>query len=298
MPARRGVVEAIGAATLFGLSTPAVKPLAGTVSPILLAGLLYGGSALGLIALLIARRLSGTLVKESPIGKADLPWLAGSSLTGGLLAPILLFAGLASLPASEASLLLNLEVAFTVAIAVFIVKEPVGRQVAIGLALIVAGGVVLSRGGRPGSGDGAAALLVAAACLSWAVDTNLMRRIAASDPMAIAAAKSAVGGAFNVALALAQGATLPSPRAIGWVLCVGFVGYGLSLTLFVAALRSLGAARTGAFFATAPFAGAIASVLWFHEPMGTPILAAAILMAVGVFLLAREHQDLPPEHPA
>jgi len=295
-PDRRGILEALGAATLFGLSMPAIKPLAETSSPLLMTGLLYSGAAFGLFGLLVARHLGGRRgARPSGAGLRfpDLPWLAGSILFGGILAPVLLVSGLAVLPASEVSLLLNLEIVFTVAIAAGIVREEVDRRAGFGIALTLAGALALSWTGSAGFAHRPAALLVAGACLSWALDNNLMRRIAASDPITVATVKSAVAGLVNIGVALARGAALPSAGGMGWILLVGFLGYGLSLTLFIGALRRIGTAKTGGVFATAPFVGALASVVWRRDPIGVPLVAAAVLMAGGLSLLMSERRTPP-----
>ncbi|MBS0335962.1 MAG: DMT family transporter [Proteobacteria bacterium] len=289
------IAGALAAAALFGASTPAAKALGADVNPFALAGLLYAGSGLGLGAWLLARRVAGRSVPLG-IAAADLPWLAGAVLAGGVAAPAMLMFGLASTQATVASLLLNLESVFTALIAWFVFRENFDRRIAAGMALITAGGVLLAF--EPGAFErfDGAALLVAAACLCWAIDNNLTRKISAGDAIAIAAIKGCVAGATNLALAVAAGAALPPVLVSAGAMGVGFAGYGLSLVLFVVALRELGAARTGAYFSTAPFVGVTLAIGVLGEPAGITFWGAAALMALGVWLHVSERHQHPHSH--
>jgi drug/metabolite transporter (DMT)-like permease len=294
---KRSIAGALAAAALFGASTPAAKALGADVHPFALAGLLYAGSGLGLGAWVLARRAAGRSVPLG-IAAADLPWLAGAVLAGGVAAPAMLMFGLASTQATVASLLLNLESVFTALIAWFVFRENFDRRIAAGMALITAGGVLLAF--QPGAFDrlDGAALLVAAACLCWAVDNNLTRKISAGDAITIAAIKGCVAGATNLALAVAAGAALPPLLVAAGAIGVGFAGYGLSLVLFVIALRELGAARTGAYFSTAPFVGVTLAIGVLGEPAGALFWSAAALMALGVWLhVSERHQHTHAHEP-
>ncbi len=290
-PFRRGAGLAIGSAILFGASTPFAKLLiGGGVDPWLLAGLLYLGSGLGLGLWRLAGRLSGRAPAEAPLRRADLPWLALVVVSGGMAGPALLMLGLATIAASTASLLLNLEGLATMAIAWLAFRENVDCRLLLGAAAILAGAVVLSWQGGP-DGFGLGAVATAGACLAWAIDNNLTRKLSAADPVQIAAIKGGVAGAVNLALAVFAGANLPSAGVVGGAALVGLLGYGVSLVLFVLALRSLGAARTSAYFSTAPFIGAVLAVAMFGEPVTFGLLAAGALMAIGLYLhLAERHE--------
>ncbi|HUZ74522.1 MAG TPA: DMT family transporter [Stellaceae bacterium] len=292
-----GIALALASAALFGASTPVAKLLLGAMDPWLLAGLLYLGSGLGLGAAMVVRRARGAAANEATLAAADLPWLAGATLAGGVLGPVLLMAGLARTAASTASLLLNLEGLATMAIAWLVFRENVDRRLLVGAAAILGGAVVLSwRAGAGGFGVGAGA--IAAACLAWGIDNNLTRKLSAADPVAIAAIKGLVAGPINLALALGQGAAMPpAPIALGAAV-VGFFGYGVSLVLFVLALRHLGTARTGAYFSTAPFVGAALGVAMLGEPITAPLGAAATLMGVGVWLHITEAHEHEHAHEA
>ena len=295
----RGILQALAAAALFGLSTPLAKLLSGSIAPVLLAGLLYAGSGLGLSLWMLLRRLRRQPLGEAPLTRRDAPWLAGAVLFGGVLGPLLLMLGLAQAPASTASLLLNLEAVLTAVLAWVVFRENVDRRVALGMLAIVAGTVLLSW--QPASASVPfpwGALAIAGACLCWAIDNNLTRAVAGGDPVQTAAIKGGVAGAINVGIALALGYRLPAALPLLATGLLGFVGYGLSLVLFVLALRGLGTARTGAYFSTAPFVGAALSLLLFPEHPGLTFWLAGALMALGVWLHVSERHAHEHAHAA
>jgi drug/metabolite transporter (DMT)-like permease len=292
---------ALAAALLFGLSAPAAKLLVGTIDPWLVAGLLYLGSGLGLGLYRVARRFVRPATNETALAAHDLPWLGGAILAGGIAGPVLLMFALAWGAASQAALLLNLEGVFTVLLAWVVFGEHVHARIATGMAAIAAGAMVLTWGGSGPTTLDWSAVLVAGACLAWAVDNNLTRRVSAADPVQIAALKGVVAGGVNVLVAVARGAEWPPAGTVLSAALVGLGGYGTSLVLFVLALRHLGAARTGAYFGTAPFVGALGGVLALREAMTPYLLVAGVLMAVGVWLSlterhAHEHVHGPLEH--
>ena len=285
----RGIAAAVGAAVLFGLSTPIAKTLVGEASPLLLAGLLYTGSGAGLAVLLAARAaISGRASIVRPRG-ADLWWLLGAIACGGALGPYLLMVGLQVTDSASASLILNLEGVFTALLAWFAFKENVDRRIAVGFALIVAGGAVLSSGAALRAGGIAGPLAIAGACLFWAIDNNLTRKVSINDAMLIACLKGLLAGPFSIALAVHFGSGIPNAAIALRAGFLGFVGYGLSLTLFVLALRDLGTARTGAYFSLAPFIGAGLAVA-LGAPLTGALLLAGVFMAAGVWLhLSESH---------
>ena len=282
MGVNTSVLAALGAAVLFGASTPLAKALVGAVPPVLLAGLLYAGSGIGLWSARIVRDRG---VKGATLSREEWPWLAGAIVAGGVFGPALLMYGLTRTSAAAASLLLNLEAVLTALLAWIVFRENADRRIVLGMALIVAGGALLAwPAGDTGRTNLSGALAVAGACACWAVDNNLTRRVSASDPLFIAGTKGLVAGFTNVALALAGGAHLPAPAVSAAAMGVGFAGYGVSLVLFVLALRGLGSARTGAYFSTAPFVGATIAIVAFGEAVSPFFWWAAALMAGGVGL--------------
>ena len=282
---------ALAAAGLFGLSAPAAKLLAGTVDPWLLAGLLYLGSGIGLGLYRSAQRLLGRVGSEASLRRQDLPWLGGAIAVGGIIGPVLLMYGLAAGTAVQSALLLNLEGVLTALIAWSFFHENFDARIAIGMAAIAGGAAVLSWRSVDGFALDTSALLVTGACLAWAIDNNLTRMVSGGDPLQIAALKGIAAGSINVLLALVQQAPWPAPAAILGAGVVGFLGYGTSLVLFVLALRLLGTARTGAYFSTAPFMGAIAGALALHEPLTWQTFVAAGLMGTGVLLYLTERHE-------
>ena len=282
---------ALGSAALFGLSTPLAKILVGTVSPLLLAGLLYAGSGLGLSLVLVGRRL--WTPRESSISlprRGEWLWLAGAIFFGGVAGPAALMYGLVSSAASTASLLLNLEAVFTALLAWFLFRENFDRRIMLGMFTIVAGGALLVW--TPGEQSEASfgLVLIALACFCWAIDNNLTRKVSTSDAMLVAGLKGLVAGAVNLGLALLVGQTLPPLGVLSLAMAVGFVGYGVSLVMFVLALRHLGTARTAAYFSVAPFFGAAFAVLLQGDTVTFRLIAAGLLMAAGVWLhLTEQH---------
>ena len=282
----KGVIYALLAAALFGASTPFAKALIGQAAPVMLAGLLYLGSGLGLLFWYTLRALAarGQQPTNARLTRQDLPWLGGAILTGGIAGPVLLMFGLTLTPASSASLLLNMEGVLTALLAWFVFKENFDRRIFLGMVLIVAAGVLLSWQQRPALGVPWGALAIVAACLCWAIDNNLTRKVSASDAVQIAGIKGLVAGSVNLSIALVLG--LPWPEASTALIAgvVGFSGYGLSLVLFVLALRHLGTARTGAYFSVAPFAGAAIALVMLGETPDPVFWVAAALMGAGIWL--------------
>ncbi len=286
---RGAIWYAVAAAALFGVSTPLAKWLLGGTPPVLLAAWLYAGSAVGLTVWLMLRREPSS---RPLVARDGWPWLAGAIVSGGVCAPALLMLGLARTPGSTAALLLNLEAVFTTGIAWFGFREHYDRRIAAGMLLIVVGSVWLSW-----SGDGVTlplgSLLVVLACAGWAIDNNLTQKVADADPVRLARLKGVVAAISNLSLAVILGQTAaPSLRSAA-ALVVGFGGYGLSLVLFVLvlfvlALRHLGTARTGAYFSTAPFIGAVTAIALLDEPLSRGLVAAGALMAIGVYLHVTE----------
>jgi drug/metabolite transporter (DMT)-like permease len=281
LPSTRGAASGLGAAFLFGLSTPFAKLLLPGSGPFMLAGLLYLGSAVGLVGMAPWRQLN----REAPLRTGDLPALFGVVLAGGLVAPVLLMYGLARLPGSTASLLLNLEAPFTVALAVLIFGESLSPREALGAAVIVLGGTVLGLQGGGASFNVGGFLALSGACLGWALDNNLSQRLSLRGPVAVVRVKACLAGAVNVALALATGDHFPAGPRLAGALATGFLGYGVSIVLHMRAMREIGAARQAGLFATAPFAGALASVPLLGEHPSLREMGAASAMALGVAVM-------------
>ena len=299
-----GAGLAILSALLFGASTPLAKLLLRDVDAWMLAGLLYLGSGLGLIAVrAFARTLGSSPRSEAALRGSEWPWLALAILFGGVTGPVLLMVGLAHTAATTAALLLNLEGVLTALLAWFVFRENFDRRIALGMTAIVVGGFVLTWGGSLILRAMLGPLMIAGACLAWAIDNNLTRKVSQADPVQIALLKGCVAGLVNVSIAFGLGSGLPPLGALSAAMVVGFAGYGVSLVLFVVALRHIGTARTGAYFSLAPFFGGLIAVLVLREPVTVQLVTAGVLMAIGVWLHLTErhehehsHEEMAHEH--
>lgn len=299
---QRYALLALVAAALFGVSAPLAKVLGVSVAPVMLAGLLYLGSGTTLALFLLVRHLVTTQPGERALRRADLGWLLGSVLLGGGVAPVLLMWGLSHTTGAIASLLLGMEGVLTALIAAGLFRESIGQRVWWALALmLLASGMLAAPGQLNTSWLGV--LAVAGACLCWALDNNLTRPIAEADPVQIAAIKGLLAGSVNLGLALVTGQAWPDAWHVSLVLGMGALSYGISLVLFILALRHLGSARTGAHFGTAPFFGAAFALLVLGEPLTWPLTVALGLMLLATWLVlteqhrhAHHHEALLHEH--
>lgn len=291
-----GVPLALASAVLFGAAAPLSKLLLASIGPQMLAGLLYLGAGLGLAVVHAARTTLGLSDSEAPIRRHDLPWLAAIVFFGGIAGPALLMLGLIRTPATSGSLLLNLESLATMGIAWLIFRENVDRRLLLGALAIILGAIVLSWEGQGLSLDAGAAM-IAAACICWGIDNNLTRKLSSADPVAIAMIKGLVAGTANVAGGLLLGAAVPSAGLAALAALLGFFAIGLSLVLFVFALRYLGTARTGAYFSLAPFIGALIA-LALGEPVTLQLAVAALLMGMGLWLHLTERHEHEHVHEA
>ena len=285
-----GVLAALAAAVLFGAGTPVAKLLLDDVSPWMLAGLLYLGSGVGLGLYRLIRRPA-----RVRLTRRELVPLGGAVFFGGMVGPVLLMFGLIGMPASGASLLLNAEGVTTALLAWFVFRENFDRRIALGMAAIVAGAVVLSWPGQPDFAGIWPTLAILGACLAWGIDNNLTRQVALHDATWLAAVKGLVAGPVNLALAFALGASLPPLMNVGAAMLTGLFAYGISLVLFIVALRHIGTARAGAYFSIAPFFGAVLAIA-MGDPVTIPLIIAGALMALGVWLHLTERHEHPHTH--
>jgi drug/metabolite transporter (DMT)-like permease len=290
---QRYALLALAAAALFGAAAPAVKPLAAALHPVLLAGLLYLGSFLGLALLRLARARAA----EAPLARAHLGALAGAVLAGGVVAPVLLVWGLSGLAASSVSLLLAAEAVLTALLAALFFREAVAPRIWLAATAILGAGALLAWSPPLALRFSPHALAVLGACLLWALDNNLTRGISLADPYAIAMWKGLAAGAVNTLLGLALAPGMPQPA---WLVAlgVGALGYGASLVLYVLAMRHLGAARTAAHFGTAPFFGAALAVALLGEPITASLIGAFALTLAATWLALTERHYHAHRHDA
>lgn len=291
------LIQAIIAAILFGASAPLAKLLLGEVEPIPLAAFLYLGSGLGLLVIKLFQRLNPQgIASEAQVVKADLGWLAGAILAGGVAAPILLLFSLKNTPAATASLLLNFEGVATTLIAFFAFKESISRRAWWAIALITLASIFLSLNPTADWGLSLGTLGIIAACGLWGLDNNFTRNISAKDPLIIVTLKGLGAGTFSLIMALLLGNSLPTWNIISRALLLGTFSYGASIVLFIHAMRGLGAARTSALFSTAPIAGILLSIILFQEFPSWLFIIAIPLMFIGTFLLINDQHQHHHQH--
>ena len=295
---RRPVTFVIVAAVLYGAAIPLTKILLSDFSPLAMAGILYCGAFAGLSIFWSARRLAAS-TGAGPVHdleRKDAPWMAGSILFGGILAPVLLMYGLEMSSGFSTSLLSNLEGVATAAIAAAIFHESTGKRLWLALGCVTAAGVMLSWNSGEGRFDPSGPALIALSMVCWGADNNITRHISARDPVQISVIKCLFAGAVPILLVMLSGGSIIVGIPIVLALVVGALGYGVSLVFFIKALEGLGASRTGAFFGLAPFVGAVASLVILHDWLGWVMLPAAILMVLGAVLLVGERHSHAHRH--
>lgn len=281
---RRGIPLALGAGILFGLSAPLSKLIVASMEPVALAGALYLGA---FVAASIGRLLGVTRgLQSTPLGRRDAPFVVIMVGVGGVLAPVLLMYGVRAATGFAASLLLNLEGVTTALIAWALFRERVTPRVWGAVALMTAAGVLLT-----GIVTGARAsilgpLLIVGAAIGWGIDNNVSARLSHCDPLVLISIKGLAAGLFSSGLSWAMSGSLPAVRDLLAGLGVGCVSYGVSLVLFVLSLKAMGAARTGAFFAVGPLAGALLSLAIFRGSFTWMMGLALILTAGSIWLVA------------
>lgn len=282
-----GVLSAI----LFAMNAPFAKLLMTDLNPALMAAVLYLGSGFGLM-------LSTLFLKsneEAPIRKNDIPWLVKAIVFGGIIGPLCLMFGLRETTASSASLLLNMESVLTAVIAWVIYREHCERRQIFGMSAIALGGCLISAGSLDMTRLAGNSLVVAA-CLCWAIDNNLTRHISASDPVKIAMFKGLFAGATNLAIAHFFGVAYPEPIVLIKIGLLGYFSYGLSLVLFIMSLRLVGTSRSGAYFSTAPFLGALVSWMFFKSTLTVWEVVAFGCMAFGLWIHITENHEHEHSH--
>ncbi len=300
-PGRAGYLAGAAAAVTFGASAPLAKHSGEHLDAQLVAGLLYAGAFLAIAPVAIAR---GRSSREARLQRGDRGPLAGLVILGGIIAPVLLMAGLQRVSGVSGSLLLNLEGPLTLVVGVLAFGEHLGRRSGVAASLVLGGAVVLTAAGGPiGDADTIGALLIVAACAAWAIDNNLTQTLTVRDPFAIVAVKTGVAATVNVSIAMTRGAAWPTGSRLGALVAIGAVGYGISVVADAYALRLLGAAREAAVFAVAPFAGAVVAFAVLGDRLSAFDVVAGGLMAIGLAAMITDrhghhhrHEPLQHEH--
>ena len=283
-----GILLATAAAVLFGASTPASKVLLDSLGAFQLAGLLYLGAALSTAPSMIRSTRSRALDRRNRA------LLAGAVVLGGGVAPVLLLQALRLTLASSVSLLLNLELAATAALGVVLFREHLGKAGWAGVVGVLGAGVVVSWGG--GWPGWLAALLVAGACLCWGLDNHFTALIDGITPARCTFWKGLVAGSTNLAIGLVLEPFTAGPVSIAIATTIGALSYGVSIALYIAAAQQLGATRAQAFFASAPFLGALLSFAMLGESMQPGHGIGAVLLAASAVVLAVSQHEHTHTH--
>ncbi|MCM2324730.1 MAG: EamA family transporter [Oligoflexia bacterium] len=293
----KGPLLALLSSALFGVSPVFAKLLIGDMSPALLAGLLYFGSGVALLGFVLITR-TPVLANLRRLSLSHRWKLVGAIVAGGVLAPLCLAYGIQKGSAFEVSLLLNLESVTTTVIAWLIFREHVGRAVWSGKVLLVVGGIIISVSPASQLMISAAGLLVLGACFFWGIDNNLTRDIDELPSTVLAAVKGLAAGVFNIGLAFfLEGAAAPvSAGQLSGAMLLGAMSYGVSLVLFIGALRIIGASRTSTYFAVGPFFGMLFAVLLLGDRPEVYQWTAALFMAAGLWVLYKEHHEHAHSH--
>jgi len=290
-----GALLALLSAFLFGVSPVLIKPLAGDLPPVLMAGILYFGSGIGLLILQIIRR--EPIIKNlRALPRRQKIQLAGSVLSGGILAPVCLTYGIVYSSAFQVTALLNLETVASTLIAGYIFHEHISKRVWLGKILIVAGAVVIGFTGETEIAFSLSSLAVAGACLFWGIDNNLTRDIEDLSPSLLAGIKGLIAGLFNITLALLLQQTSSNITGMAGAFFIGTFSYGLSLLLFVHALRKIGTSRTSTYFAAGPFIGMLAAFVFLGERPPFYHWLAGTFMLLGIWALYRERHEHEHTH--
>lgn len=279
----RGILLALLAAALYAVNSPFSKLLLDYMPSTLMAGFLYIGAGLGMGVIALIRKAMGVQRTEEKITRADLPYTV-AMIVLDIAAPILLLLGLSYTTAANASLLNNFEIVATALIALMIFKEKISPRLWLGILFVTASCALLSFEDLSSLKFSMGSLFILLACLCWGVENNCTRKLSAKDPLVIVLLKGIFSGLGSVIIGLCIGERVTVLWSVFAVLGVGFIAYGLSIFFYVYAQRLLGVARTSAYYAVAPFIGALLSLIIFREMPGGMYFAALGLMIVGAWL--------------
>lgn len=282
-----GITFAVLAAAFYALNSPMSKLLLVEIPPVMMAALLYLGAGLGLSVAGILFRLTGRTMKEQPLTKRDLPFTAGM-VALDIAAPIFLMAGLSMTTAANASLLNNFEIVATSLIALLFFQEKISKRLWLGIGLVTLASMILSFEGTGGLSFSLGSLLVLLACVCWGLENNCTRRLSGKNPIQIVIIKGLFSGSGSLLIALFLGERAGGAASVLWALLLGFVAYGLSICFYIYAQRVLGAAKTSAFYAVAPFIGVVLSLILFHQLPNVSFILALLVMAAGTWFVSTD----------
>ena len=289
---RKGIALAVLAAALYAVSTPFSKVLLNSLPSTLMAGFLYLGAGAGMVFVALFRKLGGTPKPEARLTRKELPYTVGMILLD-IAAPVLLLLGLQTTPAASASLLNNFEIAATALTALLVFREKISPRLWLGILCVTASCILLFPDGTENLRFPVGSLLILLAAVCWGFENNCTRKISSKDPLQIVLLKGIFSGTGSVVIGLCAGERITEVWSVFAVLGVGLVAYGLSIFFYVYAHRLLGAARTSAYYAVAPFIAALLSLLIFRDPLPPLYFAALVLMAAGAWFSAQDKPLFP-----
>jgi drug/metabolite transporter (DMT)-like permease len=291
----KAVITAVIAAALYGISSPVSKLLLRELSPTLMAALLYLGAGIGMLAVQFVRSLRSKEQKEAKLTKKELPYVIAMVLLD-IGAPILLMSGLLITEPANVSLLNNFEIVATAFVALFLFNEAIGRRMWIAIGLISLSSIVLSLEGAQSLKFSIGSLFILLACCCWGFENNCTRMLSIKDPIQIVIIKGIGSGLGALSISLIIGQYRSHLPSILMALLLGFVAYGLSIYFYIKAQRELGAARTSAYYAMAPFIGVIISWIIFKEGITIQFLVALAIMLLGSYFAISEVHYHPHTH--
>lgn len=284
---KKGIAFAILAAALYAINAPFSKILLEFMPPTLMAGFLYVGAGIGMIFIALMRKIKKYEAKELKLTKSELPYTI-AMIVLDIAAPICLLFGLNSTTAANASLLNNFEIVATAIIALMVFKEKISTRLWFGIFFVTLSCGILSFEDVSSLRFSYGSLFVLLATICWGFENNCTRKISSKDPLQIVLLKGIFSGIGSLIIGLFIGEQIEALWSIVAVLCVGFVAYGLSIYFYVYAQRLLGAARTSAYYAVAPFIAAILSLIIFREIPDITYFVALVLMIVGAWLSSQD----------
>lgn len=284
---RTYIFSAILAAAFYALNAPLSKWLLAEVPPTMMAALLYLGAGGGMALMRAGQRAVGRVPREAPLARADLPYTVGMVVLD-IAAPIFLMIGLTRTTAANVSLLNNFEIVATALIALGLFGERISRRLWAAIVFVTVSSILLSVEDSSSFFFSLGSVFVLLACTCWGLENNCTRSIADKDPLQIVVIKGFGSGAGSLVIALMLGERLPAPGYALGALALGFVAYGLSIRFYIYAQRGLGAAKTSAYYALAPFLGAGLSLVLFRQRPQPYFWAALLLMAVGTWLASTD----------
>lgn len=285
--AKVGIFFAILAAALYAINAPLSKVLLDYMPSTLMAGFLYIGAGIGMLFIAIFRKIKGDRRTEQRLTKKELPYTIAMILLD-IAAPVCLLFGLKSTTAANASLLNNFEIVVTAIIALVVFKEKISFRLWLGILFVTLSCILLSFEDISSLKFSYGSLFILLACVCWGFENNCTRKISSKDPLQIVLLKGIFSGLGSIIIGLCIGERITVVWSVFAVAAVGFFAYGLSIFFYVYAQRSLGAARTSAYYATAPFIGTLLSLAIFREIPPYTYFIALALMIVGAWLSAKD----------